>query len=75
MAHQARIDVVERLILAATDGMLVEAEGTTAGEVLSAYMTMALRAIHYARDHGGDLSQLRTIVMRIYMELPEAEIN
>jgi hypothetical protein len=68
---EPREDVVKELIEAATEGMLHKAPvDSTASEVFSAYMTMALRAVICAKEMGADQESLRHAVERLYEELP-----
>lgn len=67
---QSRSEVVNRLVEAATNGMLEGPRDSTADEVFSAYMTMTLRAVMCAKDLGADMQPFRVALERIWRELP-----
>lgn len=69
---KSRSEVVDRLMKAANDGMTQAAQGTTAGEVLSAYLTLALKAVQVAREAGADMDSVRAGCERILLECAEA---
>lgn len=71
---KARAEVVERLCHGATAGMLTvgqEEKDLDPSDVFCAYMTLALRAILYARDRGGDLDAIRGAIQAMWAEVTE----
>jgi len=73
----AREEIVEQLCQGAATGMIDVARSTdvTASEVFSAYMTLALRAIQYAKSIDGNVEAMRNAVERMYAELPPPVVN
>lgn len=77
MAEVASKNIVECLCSGASEGMLKAAEefdAVSVNEVFSAHMTMALRAVVYARDIGGDMNAIRGALEKIWAELPQETI-
>ncbi len=63
-----REEVIRELMQAANAGMIEAAEGSTASEVYSAYLTMAKCALQTARESGADMSILRDAVGLLMLE-------
>ena len=72
---EPRTEVVERLIKAASDGMLTVAHESTANEVFSAYFTMAKYAVMMAIDAGADPQALRDAVQKVYEVIPSEMVH
>lgn len=71
MVRQA---VVQQLVSAANEGMSSAAQGSTSGEVFSAYLTMAKRAVRVARESGADMSGFRMILEGILLECADESV-
>lgn len=71
MVQTPRSEVIERLIDAAYEGTRSQVEGTTAVEVYSAFMNIALRAMLAAKQTGVDMEGFRDVVMEMYQLLPK----
>lgn len=59
----------------AVNAMIQHAEGTTSDEIISAMLTMGLRAVQYAVKHNAKLESLRDAVAKIYAEFPAEKVN
>ncbi len=68
-----RVEVVHRLIHGAARGMHDVAEGSTAAEVYSAYISMANTAVNQLLDNGDAVtrSNLRTVLQLMLMKCSE----
>ena len=66
----ARPDVINALTYAMVEAMgpAVDATNADANEVISAMLTLAMRAVGVARTRGGDMARLRMSVERILLE-------
>lgn len=75
---EADRETVERLCRGASDGMLEAAktcESVSVNEVFSAHMTLAFRAVCYAKEIGGNMEAIRDAIQKIYAELPPETIH
>lgn len=71
-----RVERVNELVNAASDGMSKLATDSTANEVTSAILTMCQRAVRMAKQNGADLKDLRRCVGLILIECAdEAQVN
>lgn len=65
-----RIEVVERLMNGAFNGMREQAEGSTPAEAYTALMNISLRAMREAKASGQTMEAFRDVVMDLYALLP-----
>lgn len=70
-----RPEVVEMLCEHALDAMQAHGEGTSADEMVSACMTLALKAVKLAVQKGWPLEPFKQGVARIYAEFPAEKVN
>lgn len=67
-----RPDVVEKIAIAAFDGMNTVPD-STADEMVSAGLTVALRCIIVAKEMGAHMPNLRTAVEQLWAEVTDVE--
>ncbi len=72
-----RPDVVNVLTFAMIEALepAVVATDADGNEVISAMLTMAMRAVGVARKHGGDMARLRIIIERLLLECIDANVK
>lgn len=69
-----RRHVVESLVKAAQDGMMAAAQDSTSDEVISAFFTMANRALLAALELNANKEPLRMAIERMYALLAEDQV-
>lgn len=68
---RVRVEAVERLVAGAMEGMHTAADDTTGAEVISACLTIALRAVTAVENKEG----VRDAIEQMYALLPVRTVN